>query len=303
MAQKNPMGTENPCPIPREMKQLGKGRGLTAWDLLKEKPVLKVKRSQKEIQQANRPQFYHPKILHVLIDRANGFGCKTLAKRHGGSHAQISKFCKEMGFGQIKPSDQLLSNGQKYAKDAQKIYEEEWIKEVRSVKKDRTWATHPAVQNWNTMKRYYADPVAHNKRCEAWKSRNVEKVRANRRAWKPGYFEKNPSAKIADNLRIRLNGALKAQLAGKQVSATDCGCSMDFLVKYLEQRFELGMTWDNYGLYGWHIDHIKPCASFDLTKKSEQKKCCHYTNLQPMWAEDNIRKSDKLDYQQELFKC
>lgn len=282
------------------MKQLGKGRGLTAWDLLKEKPVLKVKRSQKEIQQANRPQFDHPKILHVLIDRANGFGCKTLAKRHGGSPAQISKFCKEMGFGQIERSEQLLSNGEKKAKSAQKIYEKEWMREVRSVKKDRTWANHPVVQNWNSMKKYYADPEAHNKRCREYVKNNRDKVNAYMRKYTPKYFKENPSAKIAQNLRVRLINALKAQLAGKQVSATDCGCSMDFLVKYLEQRFEPGMTWDNYGLYGWHIDHIKPCASFDLTKKSEQKKCCHYTNLQPMWAEDNIRKSDKLDYQLNL---
>jgi len=51
------------------------------------------------------------------------------------------------------------------------------------------------------------------------------------------------------------------------------------------------MNWSNYGK--WHIDHIKSCASFDLSKKSEQKKCFHYTNLQPLWAEENIKKGGK----------
>jgi len=61
------------------------------------------------------------------------------------------------------------------------------------------------------------------------------------------------------------------------------------------------MSWDNYGtgyngkgMEQWHIDHIIPCASFDLSKPSEQKKCFHYTNLQPLWAKDNLRKKDKL---------
>ena len=51
------------------------------------------------------------------------------------------------------------------------------------------------------------------------------------------------------------------------------------------------MTWENHGQYGWHVDHIKPCALFDLTKIEEQKKCFHYTNLQPLWWRDNIKKS------------
>ena len=50
------------------------------------------------------------------------------------------------------------------------------------------------------------------------------------------------------------------------------------------------MTWDNHGQ--WHIDHIKPCAKFDLTDKDQQKACFHYTNLQPLWKEDNLSKRD-----------
>ena len=71
------------------------------------------------------------------------------------------------------------------------------------------------------------------------------------------------------------------------------GCSAEFCRAYLESKFTEGMTWDNYGIHGWHIDHIRPLSSFDLTLDSEQKKCFHYTNIQPLWAEDNLRKSDK----------
>jgi hypothetical protein len=54
------------------------------------------------------------------------------------------------------------------------------------------------------------------------------------------------------------------------------------------------MSWENYGLYGWHIDHILPCSSFDLLKPEEQRKCFHWSNMQPLWARDNLRKSAKI---------
>jgi hypothetical protein len=71
------------------------------------------------------------------------------------------------------------------------------------------------------------------------------------------------------------------------------GCSIRKAKKYLESKFQPGMSWDNYGYYGWHIDHIRPCASFDLSKPEEQKACFHYSNLQPLWWYDNLRKGPR----------
>jgi len=69
------------------------------------------------------------------------------------------------------------------------------------------------------------------------------------------------------------------------------GCNSKQLRQHIEIRFVEGMTWDNQGQ--WHIDHIKPCSLFDFSKVEEQRKCFHYSNLQPLWAKDNIRKSNK----------
>ena len=74
----------------------------------------------------------------------------------------------------------------------------------------------------------------------------------------------------------------------------DLGCSIDELKTYLESKFQLGMTWDNWSKDGWHIDHIKPLSSFDLTDKKQLLEACHYTNLQPLWATDNLSKGDKI---------
>ena len=103
----------------------------------------------------------------------------------------------------------------------------------------------------------------------------------------------NIQYKLSCLLRNRLNGALNARY--KSGSAVrDLGCSIEELVSYLESKFQPGMTWDNHGVYGWHIDHIKPLASFDLTDRNQLLDACHYTNLQPLWAKDNLSKKDKL---------
>jgi len=72
------------------------------------------------------------------------------------------------------------------------------------------------------------------------------------------------------------------------------GCSMEVFCKYFEQKLRPGMTWENFGYYGWHIDHVIPISAFDLTNIEEQKKCWHYTNLQPLWREENQQKSNRI---------
>lgn len=71
------------------------------------------------------------------------------------------------------------------------------------------------------------------------------------------------------------------------------GCDIEALREHIERHFRKGMTWDNQGK--WHIDHRKPCASFDLTKEPERDMCFHYTNLQPMWGPDNLSKGNSYD--------
>jgi len=92
----------------------------------------------------------------------------------------------------------------------------------------------------------------------------------------------------------------KADSKRKTSAIHSLGCSIDFLRGYLETRFTGGMTWDNHGEV-WEIDHIKPLASFDLTKKAQQEKACHYTNLQPMFAFDNRSKGARELKQQKLL--
>lgn len=96
--------------------------------------------------------------------------------------------------------------------------------------------------------------------------------------------------KIIHCLRHRIYEALKG--IGRYKHTIELiGCSIENLKSHLESKFTEGMTWENYGK--WHVDHIRPCASFDLSLPEEQCKCFNYTNLQPLWAEDNLSKGAK----------
>lgn len=105
--------------------------------------------------------------------------------------------------------------------------------------------------------------------------------------------KKDPIFKLSNNMRRRINIFLSLSgITKKNKTFEIIGCSPKFLKEYLEQKFIEGMSWDNYGFYGWHIDHIIPLSS--VKTEEEIYKLCHYTNLQPLWAEDNLRKGDKI---------
>jgi hypothetical protein len=103
--------------------------------------------------------------------------------------------------------------------------------------------------------------------------------------------------KLKTSLRSRLGNALRIYRTTKKVSSIkDLGCSIEFFVKYIESKFLSGMSWSNYGTGKglWNLDHIKALANFDLIDLEQQKLAVHYTNLQPLWNDDNIRKSNKI---------
>lgn len=126
-------------------------------------------------------------------------------------------------------------------------------------------------------------------RVEYWrtyKENNIEIIRERKRRYK-----KTLKARLANNLRTRIHHALKGLCKSKKTLDL-LGCDVEFFKKHLEAQFTEGMTWDNYGkdFNGWQVDHIIPCAKFDLSKDEDQYACFHYTNLQPLWAIDNLIK-------------
>ena len=71
------------------------------------------------------------------------------------------------------------------------------------------------------------------------------------------------------------------------------GCSIEFLIKHLSIQFTQGMSWANYGKYGWEVDHITPLSHFDLTDPVQLEKAAHFSNLQPLWQKENCSKGNR----------
>lgn len=133
--------------------------------------------------------------------------------------------------------------------------------------------------------------------CKKYREENLEWYRKYQREWVKIKRAENPHYNMAHRLRNRILSALKNGKGTKSATLLELlGCSFEFLKQYIEKQFTEGMTWQKYLDGSIEIDHIKPCCSFDLSKHEQQKICFHYTNLQPMWSEDNRKKleEDKL---------
>ena len=141
------------------------------------------------------------------------------------------------------------------------------------------------------MKEYY---VRNREQVSARKillyTRDKKRILAHNYCYRVNRLYTNINFKLTTLLRRRLNHAIKDQpKVGSAVR--DLGCSVEQLRQYLESKFQSGMSWANYGPRGWHIDHIRPLALFDLSDRKEFLQACHYSNLQPLWATDNLKKN------------
>ena len=129
-------------------------------------------------------------------------------------------------------------------------------------------------------------------KAKKYKKTHKKEILIRQNKYQKKKLKKDINFKLAYNLRIRIYHALcNNQKSGSAIK--DLGCSIPELKIYLENKFQPGMTWDNWSYTGWHIDHIKPLSSFDLTNREDFLKACHYTNLQPLWSKENWEKSNK----------
>lgn len=132
-------------------------------------------------------------------------------------------------------------------------------------------------------------------RGTAYIKSNPERRRAYVRGYKKEKYATDPHYRLDVLLRARLKAAVGGHAYKKAESAKKLiGCSVSELKLHLESLFQEGMTWENHGLHGWHIDHSRPLSTFDLSSLEEQKKAFHYSNLHPLWAFDNLSKGNKI---------
>ena len=169
----------------------------------------------------------------------------------------------------------------------------EYDKQYRLKNKERLDAVHMEwrLKNKERIKEYQ---LKNKERIEAvhikWRLKNKERMKEYNRV----YNNKRRRTDINFRLRLNLRGRLWKAVKGISKSASTMeliGCTIDELKRHIELQFKSWMTWENYGL--WDIDHVKACATFNLTCPIQQRKCFNWSNLQPMEHFENLRKGTR----------
>lgn len=125
-----------------------------------------------------------------------------------------------------------------------------------------------------------------------YKKLYYQKNKGKIREYRKQRYKNNECFRLSQIVRCRISAELKKKHKMQTSRSIKLlGCTFQYLKEYLQSKFTEGMSWENYG--EWHVDHIRPCSSFDLTNQSQQSECFHYTNLQPLWAYDNLSKGSK----------
>ena len=209
------------------------------------------------------------------------------------------KFCKN-----CRHSFETKNLRKVFCKD--KCQRQHYRKSPQGKLKDKIWRQSPEGKEW--WKKYKKSSTW--KKCnENYENGDASKVRykkyrqsKKRKVVYTRYLNSKPEVRIAKNLRGRLNKILNVQNQTKKEHTLNLiGCTVTDLKIHLDKKFKKGMSWSNYGVHGWHIDHVIPCSKFNLKNLEEQKKCFNYQNLQPLWAEENIKKSNKLTSERNCY--
>ena len=162
----------------------------------------------------------------------------------------------------------------------------------------------PEEKSRRSKEAYKQYRKSHPEKAREWRFRNIEHCREeSRKKYSRMTLEEkrkaaarkrsNPLNRLRTNLYLRVNRLLKGLCKSARTMAL-IGCTHEHLRAHISSQFKNGMSWENYGRAGWHVDHIKPCASFDLSDPDQQKLCFHFSNLQPLWAVDNLSKGARL---------
>jgi len=164
------------------------------------------------------------------------------------------------------------------------------------VKKARSDSAEFKLNAADRTRKYRSNPEARARTIAyANEYRRRPSVQERRRELMASRYKNDPSHRVERNVRrsvlhgVRMSGKPKS---GKTTSII--GCSFAALRDHLESQFTEGMSWENYGLHGWHIDHIIPVSSFNLADESQMRQCFHWSNMQPLWSKDNRRKLDRM---------
>lgn len=204
-------------------------------------------------------------------------GSQTISEKIGLNKQQVLRILKENGV-KLGPSGRRFIGGRTVA---MKKYESKPETKERKKKNYYEWYE----QNKDHRKKY----------MDEYREKNIDKIREVKRNYERTRKANDPLYKLVANFRTAIWTVLKENNMDKYGHYFEIlQYSPEELATNLENQFTEGMTWENYG--EWHVDHKLPITSFNFQKigDNEFMKCWSLDNLQPMWGDENIRKSNKI---------
>lgn len=200
---------------------------------------------------------------------------------------ECSKCGEEKHVSEFSKSKRSRCGFQRNCKDCDRNYYQENKRRIYDYReerreKNREYAKKYRQENKERVKEYQ----------KHWYEENKERVKERTRKYKKKQWQSDPIFRLKNNLRRRTARAFRDEGFSKNSKTKEMlGVEWEIVKKHIERQFTKGMNWDNYG--EWHIDHIIPLSS--AKTEEEVVKLCHYSNLQPLWAEDNFSKSDNIE--------
>lgn len=238
-----------------------------------------------------RSSVYYPTMSRKIVDRTGQrFGKLMVTRAAGRDRKGCTTFhCQCDCGGTVIASGWRLASG---GRESCGCLQKERVKADRASKRCARCRTVKPIDAFARRKHSKDGHGCYCVPCQREQTRTEgsRRSRPDQAQYKSKRYKADPSFRLACQLRCRITKVMKG---GKRCLPIKdiVGCTLEHLKAHLESLWTEGMTWSNHGKTGWHIDHIRPCASFDLTDPEQQKACFHWSNLQPLWAVDNFRKS------------
>jgi hypothetical protein len=215
--------------------------------------------------------------------------------RKYGIHAICKSCAKEYKARWYKDNIDKIKLRRKINANKIKEYDKQYYKVNTDIRKQRS--KEYAKNNPDKIKEYRkTNAISIAMRNKNYRAKNTTKIRQYKKEYVKKRRKTDTLYKFSENIRSLLINSFKRNKTKnykKQIKSEQllC-CTIPKLRDHIEKQFQPGMTWGNHGRYGWHIDHVIPLSS--AMSQSEIERLCHYTNLQPLWAKDNLEKSDKI---------
>ena len=202
-------------------------------------------------------------------------GSQTISEKIGLNKQQVLRILKENGV-KLGPSGRRNIGGKKVA--------------------DKKWRDNNKEYMSKKSKDWYEQNKEHRKQyLKEYREKNVDKIREIKRTYEKTRKDNDPIYKLISNFRTAIYQVLKENNVQKNGHYFDIlKYTPEELIVHLENQFTDGMTWDNYGQ--WHVDHKLPITHFNINEIGDDEfmKCWSLSNLQPLWGDENIRKSNKV---------